>query len=98
MGRLVATTWGTTTLGDCAAIAGSLARPSQLAEGPEIERYERDFAQRIGVRHAVAFATGRLALYAILKALGEFIDQAGAVGSYSGDQQLCGHQVLQSQD
>lgn len=69
MSRLLAHNWGSTTLGDCAAIVRRLARPSRLAVGSEIERYEAEFAERIGVRHAVSFSAGRLALYGIIKAL-----------------------------
>jgi dTDP-4-amino-4,6-dideoxygalactose transaminase len=68
--RFVAHNWGTTTLGDCLAVAGTLARPGRLVDGPAIDEYEGAFARRIGVTDAVSFASGRLALYFILKALG----------------------------
>jgi dTDP-4-amino-4,6-dideoxygalactose transaminase len=68
--RFVAHNWGTTTLGDCAAIAGTLVRPGRLVDGPEIAEYEEAFAGRTGVTDAVSFASGRLALYFTLRALG----------------------------
>ena len=68
MRRLVSELYGTTTLGDCAAALGYLATPRRLIRGGAIERYEREFARRIGVRHAVSFAAGRTALYALLRA------------------------------
>ncbi len=61
---------GTTTAGDCRAALGYLLRPRRLVRGPSIGTFERAFAERVGVRHACSFATGRVGLYAILRALG----------------------------
>lgn len=41
-----------------------------IAEGPETEALEQEFAARLGVAHAVAFSSGTAALTAILAALG----------------------------
>lgn len=68
--RLVAHNWGTTTLGDCVDAFSSLLRPGRLVDGPDIAAYERHFAQRVGANHGVSFASGRVALYAILRSLG----------------------------
>jgi perosamine synthetase len=68
--RLVAELYGTTTLGDCAAAASLLIRRRELVRGPAIAEYEREFARRIDVEHAISFASGRVALYALLRALG----------------------------
>ncbi|HEY3183228.1 MAG TPA: aminotransferase class I/II-fold pyridoxal phosphate-dependent enzyme [Gaiellaceae bacterium] len=68
--RLVAELYGTTTLGDCAAAASLLIRRRELVRGPAIAEYEREFARRIDVGHAISFASGRVALYALLRALG----------------------------
>jgi perosamine synthetase len=59
-----------TTWGDCAEALRLLADPRGLVQGPELARYEREFAARIGVAHAVSFAHGRIGLYAILRGLG----------------------------
>jgi perosamine synthetase len=67
--RFIAHNWGTTTGGDCLAIAATLGRPGRLVDGSAIDEYQRAFASRIGVTDAVSFASGRLALYFILKAL-----------------------------
>ncbi len=68
--RLVAHNWGTTTLGDCVDALGSLLGPGRLVDGPTIADYEQAFARRVGVGHGVSFASGRVALYAILRSLG----------------------------
>jgi perosamine synthetase len=44
-------------------------RSGRLAQGPEVEAFEREFAAYVGVRHAVAVANGTIALDAALKAL-----------------------------
>ncbi|MBI5077291.1 DegT/DnrJ/EryC1/StrS family aminotransferase [Candidatus Falkowbacteria bacterium] len=41
----------------------------RLTIGPEIDVYERKFAEYLGVRKCFSFSTGRMALYAILKVL-----------------------------
>jgi dTDP-4-amino-4,6-dideoxygalactose transaminase len=60
---------GTTTAGDCMAAVAYLLRPHRLLRGPAVDRYERAFAEQVGVRHARSFASGRVGLYAILRAL-----------------------------
>src|SRR5918992_1033919 len=61
---------GTTTWGDALVALRYAAGDAEVVEGPCIGEYEREFASTIGVRQAVSFATGRLGLYAILRALG----------------------------
>ncbi|MET1101291.1 MAG: DegT/DnrJ/EryC1/StrS family aminotransferase [Pyrodictiaceae archaeon] len=41
-----------------------------IAHGPEVEEFEREFAEYVGVDHAVAVANGTVALDLILKAYG----------------------------
>jgi dTDP-4-amino-4,6-dideoxygalactose transaminase len=67
--RRLALLGGTTTWGDCAAAVRLLAGGG-LVDGPALAAYEREFADRIGVAHAVSFAHGRVALYGVLRALG----------------------------
>lgn len=61
---------GTTTGRDVATAARYLATPRTLVAGPAIGTFERAFAERVGTRHAVSFAAGRVGLYGILGALG----------------------------
>ena len=61
---------GTTTWSDAAAAVRHLVDTRSLVDGPATDEYERAFAARIGVAHGCSFATGRLGLFAILKALG----------------------------
>ncbi len=70
MNRKLSLLGGTTTAGDCRAALGYLIRSRRLVRGPSIARYEQVFAQTVGVRHACSFASGRVALYAIMRALG----------------------------
>jgi perosamine synthetase len=67
--RRLAILGGTTSWGDCAAAARLLACAGSLVDGPALAEYERAFADRIGVRHALAFAHGRVGLYGLLRAL-----------------------------
>jgi dTDP-4-amino-4,6-dideoxygalactose transaminase len=48
-----------------------LIRPWKWKQGKEIEILEKEFANYLGVKHAVSFNSGRSSLYAILKALSE---------------------------
>lgn len=41
-----------------------------LVDGPEIREYERKFGEAAGTKYAFSFASGRMALYVILEALG----------------------------
>ncbi|HEV2059276.1 MAG TPA: DegT/DnrJ/EryC1/StrS aminotransferase family protein [Solirubrobacteraceae bacterium] len=70
MKRKLSLLGGTTTAGDCRAAVGYLLRPRRLVTGPAIDAYEQAFARAVGVRHACSFASGRVGLYAILRALG----------------------------
>ena len=70
MRRQLAQLGGTTTWSDCAAALGLLLPGGPLVQGAALGEYERAFAAYIGVRHAVSFAHGRLALYALLRAAG----------------------------
>jgi UDP-4-amino-4,6-dideoxy-N-acetyl-beta-L-altrosamine transaminase len=54
---------------DIAAVASVLADPF-LTQGPRVESFERAFAERVGARHAVAFANGTAALHAATHAAG----------------------------
>ena len=61
---------GTTTAADCAIALRFLTGRKDLVDGPSVPRFEQAFAQRIGVRHAISLATGRVGLHATLAALG----------------------------
>lgn len=68
--RLIAELYGTTTLADCLVALRYLVAPRRLIQGPAITAYEAAFARRLGVRHAYSFASGRVALYGLLRGLG----------------------------
>jgi perosamine synthetase len=68
--RLIAPIGGTTTRADCVTALRQLRAVNRLVDGPAIADYERAFAQRVGVRFAVSFASGRVGLYGTLRALG----------------------------
>jgi len=53
---------------DLAAVGAPLER-GWLTMGPEVERFERAFADRLGVAHVIAVASGTAALHASLVAL-----------------------------
>ena len=67
--RLVAELYGTTTSGDCLEAARYLFSRRNLVQGPLIAEYENAFAREVGVRHAISFASGRVAFYGLLSAL-----------------------------
>ena len=69
MRRRLALLGGTTDGGDVRTALRYLAAPS-LVDGPEIDAYEREFAATVGVRHAISFNAGRVALLGILRGLG----------------------------
>jgi len=48
----------------------SLLSHGNLLEGKEIEAFEKMFGKYLGIKHCLSFGRGRVALYAILKALG----------------------------
>jgi dTDP-4-amino-4,6-dideoxygalactose transaminase len=60
---------GTGTLGDCLAALRVLCS-DRLVEGDAIEEFERAFAARVGRRHGFSFASARVGLYGLLRALG----------------------------
>lgn len=61
---------GTTSVGDVNSIIRSLLKREPLQDGPYISAYEQKVAEYHGVSHAFSFATGRMAFYVILEALG----------------------------
>lgn len=52
------------------AAVSAVLRSGQLAQGPEVAAFEREFARTIGVAHAVAMNSGTAANHAGLEALG----------------------------
>ena len=61
------------------AAVTAVLRSGQLAQGPVVAAFEREFAARVGVAHAVAMNSGTAANHAALEALG--------IGD--GDEVLC---------
>ncbi len=59
---------GTTTLADC-LVGLRLLASRRLVHGPALDEYERAFAAAIGCRHASSFASGRVGLHGLLRAL-----------------------------
>lgn len=68
--RLVGQLWGTTNSQDILSAARYFLGGKQLVKGPAIATYEQEFAHRVGVRHAISLASGRVALFALLKEMG----------------------------
>src|SRR3989454_7896298 len=68
--RCVALLGGTTRWSDCVQALRYLLRPDQLVQGAKIEEYEQAFAGTVGVKYAISFASGRIGLYGLLRALG----------------------------
>ncbi|MFO7709630.1 MAG: DegT/DnrJ/EryC1/StrS family aminotransferase [Desulfobacterales bacterium] len=59
------------TLGEKeAGAAAAVVASGQLAEGPEVEAFEREVAGFLGVAHAVSVSSGTAALYLALTAMG----------------------------
>ena len=54
---------------DVAVVAAALRDPF-LTQGPRVDSFEQAFAERVGARHAVAFANGTAALHAAAAAAG----------------------------
>jgi perosamine synthetase len=67
--RKIALLGGTATFSDCLTAVGMLLQGCPRG-GPAISHFEAELASFIGVQHAFAFSAGRVALYALLKALG----------------------------
>jgi perosamine synthetase len=70
LGRYTQFVGGTTTWQDLKVAGRFLCGRESLIDGPRIAQYERAFAEFLGVKYAVSFGSGRMALYAILKAMG----------------------------
>src|SRR2546427_1358827 len=68
--RRLALLGGTTRWSDCVEALSYLGRPAQLVQGVRIKEYEDAFAATVGVEHAIGFASGRVSLYGLLRALG----------------------------
>ena len=51
-------------------LVSSVLQSGQIAQGPMVQRLEREFAEFIGVRHVIAVSSGTAALLAALKAVG----------------------------
>lgn len=51
-------------------LVDEVLRSGRLSLGPMVDRFERDFAERIGVRHAIACSSGTAGLHCCLHALG----------------------------
>ena len=58
--------YGPRVLPDTRAIVRACRERGELIEGPEIRRFERGFAERLGVPDGVAASYGRVALYYLL--------------------------------
>ena len=61
--------YGPRVLADTKAIVRRCRDRGELIQGPDIARFERAFAARVGVADAVAASYGRVAFYYLLKAL-----------------------------
>src|SRR5256712_4100987 len=68
--RCLALLGGTTRWSDCLEALHYLLRPAQLVRGAKIAEYEEAFAGAVGVKYALSFGSGRVALYGLLRALG----------------------------
>jgi perosamine synthetase len=69
---------------DVEAVA-RVVRRGQLAQGPEVEAFEREVAERVGAPAAAAVASGTVALELALRALGIGPDAEVVVPSYACD-------------
>ena len=68
--RRLALLGGTTRWRDCVEALRYLWRPARLVQGVKIKEYEDAFAATVGANHAIGFASGRVSLYGLLRALG----------------------------
>lgn len=68
--RCLALLGGTTRWSDCVEALRYLLRPRQLVQGAKIEEYEQAFAGTVGAKYAISFASARVGLYGLLRALG----------------------------
>src|SRR5437870_6943485 len=75
--RCLALLGGTTRWSDCVEALRYLLTPAQLVQGAKIEEYEQAFAGTVGAKYAISFASGRIGLYGLLRALG--VDEGAEV-------------------
>src|SRR5439155_23532151 len=75
--RCLALLGGTTRWSDCVEALRYLLTPAQLVHGAKIKEYEDAFARTVGVKYAIGFASGRVGLYGLLRALG--VDEGAEV-------------------
>jgi len=69
--REISFTLGTVSFGDCLKLVTFLLFHRQrVVEGEYIRQFEEEFSRYVGVSHAFSFGAGRMAFYAILKAMG----------------------------
>src|SRR3989475_9068215 len=68
--RCLALLGGTTRWSDCIEAMRYMLTPAQLVQGAKIEEYEQAFAGTVGAKYAISFASGRIGLYGLLRALG----------------------------
>jgi dTDP-4-amino-4,6-dideoxygalactose transaminase len=61
---------GSITWRECAIIMTSLLVHRDIVSGQAIKKYEDEFGKYLGVKYAFSFGAGRMAFYAILKAMG----------------------------
>jgi len=61
---------GSTTWRECLIIISSLFTGRDIVNGKHIKQYEENFSLYLGVRYAFSFGAGRMAFYAMLKAMG----------------------------
>lgn len=66
-----------------AAAAARVLRSGQVAQGAEVEKFEREAARFLGCRHAAAVSSGTAALALTLKALGAGPDKEVLLPAYA---------------
>ena len=59
-----------------AAIADVIANTS-FVRGPQVDKFEKDWADTVGMKHCISCANGADAIYISMKALGMFTSSAG---------------------
>ena len=61
---------GSITWKECLIILSTLFSGKNIVDGKHIKQYEKEFSRYCGVKYAISFGEGRMAFYAILKAIG----------------------------
>jgi dTDP-4-amino-4,6-dideoxygalactose transaminase len=61
---------GSITWKECMILLISLLGVRSIVEGEAIKKYEQEFRRYLGAKYAFSFGAGRMAFYAILKAIG----------------------------